>query len=116
MIFGDVPYSQKRLDGERATECPACGPTTWIASAAGFLCCGCGQDLEELLPPLCRACGGSGFWSAGGNVIGMGWCSSCNGTGKGPDFRGLKLALDAAREADFKKGVEELQEKMEADE
>lgn len=93
----EVPYPQKRLDAARGTACPACGPTTWIASPAGHLCCGCGEDLESLLPPLCHACGGSGFQGAGGNVIGCWTCPHCNGTGEGVDIEAL---LEAARERD----------------
>lgn len=115
-MYGKTPYSTERLDKERGTECPDCGPTTWIASQVGHLCSGCGQDLEELLPTLCHACEGSGWQSAGGNLIGAWRCNSCNGTGYGVDFLGLRLKLDAAREADLKKGVEELQKKIKADE
>lgn len=111
-MFDDVSYSQERLASERAAECPDCGPTTWIASPAGFVCCGCGQDLEELLPPLCSACGGSRFIGAGGDLIGMSWCHSCNGTGLGPDWKKMKLELDEATKEQMRRGMEKLQEKV----
>ena len=109
-MYGETPYSPERLNTERGTECPECGPTTWIASATGFVCCGCGQDLEALLPPLCFACGGSRFIGAGGDRIGMAWCSSCNGTGLGPDFRGLRVKLDEARKESLRKTLEKTEE------
>lgn len=78
-MFEPVPYSQERLNRERGTECPDCGPTTWIAGVAGYSCCACGQDLEELLPPLCIACRGRGTLTRGGWVAGA--CPHCRGKG-----------------------------------
>lgn len=109
-MYGETPYSPERLNTERETECPECGPTTWIASAVGFVCCGCGQDLEALLPKLCFACGGSGWQGAGGDLIGAWRCHTCNGTGFGPDFRGLKVKLDEATKEALRKTLEKTEE------
>lgn len=111
MMWDHVPYSQARLDKERGTPCPACGPTTWIASVGGFACCGCGEDLEGLLPELCFACGGSGWQGAGGGVIGAWQCSTCRGTGKRRRF--APPELDPETKAAVQEEMEKFKKRLE---